>query len=73
MNMVEKCVVTFGFNNDNLRNFSTLVIQQPCGKLPNKTASPKTKGVKQDVGSAYSSFLIEQRGKNKCWRCDGTH
>jgi hypothetical protein len=33
MNMVEKYVVTFGFNNDNLKKNLTLVIQQPCGKL----------------------------------------
>ncbi len=69
--MVGKCVVTFGFNNDNLKKNPTLVIQQPCGKLRNKAASPKTKVVQLEASGAYSSYSIEQRGENKCWRCDG--
>jgi len=31
MNMVEKWMVTFRFNKENLKNASTPSIQQPCG------------------------------------------
>jgi hypothetical protein len=49
MNMVEKQMVTFGFNNENPRNLITPSIQQLCDQ-PNKATTQKYKGTKKGIG-----------------------
>jgi hypothetical protein len=42
MNMGEECVMTLGYNKNNLKKKLALIVQQPHG-LPNKAMPPKTK------------------------------
>jgi hypothetical protein len=70
--MVEKWVVTFGFNKENPRNFLAPSNQQSWNQ-PTKDAPPKTKGGKLNSNSGSTSYLVEQGGEDKCWRCDWPH
>jgi len=65
MNMVEKQVVTFGFNNINPKNLTTPSIQQLCDQ-PNKATTQKCKGTKKELDGNFTSYSIEQGSKNKC-------
>ncbi len=64
MNMVEKEVVTLGFNNENPRNLITPSIQQLCDQ-PNKTTTQKYKRAKKEL-DGFTSYSTKQGNKNKC-------
>jgi hypothetical protein len=40
-------------------------------KSTHQVASPKAKGAKPYLGGGSTSYLVEQGGENKCWRCGG--
>jgi hypothetical protein len=65
MNMVEKQMVTFGFNKENPRNFPTPSSQQ-FRNQPTKVAPPKAKGAKPNSSGGSTSYSIEQGGEDKC-------
>jgi hypothetical protein len=72
MNMVEEQMVTIGFNKENLRNSPTPFGQQSRSQ-PTKAAPPKAKAAKPNSNGGSTSYLMEQGGKDKCWRCGGPH
>ncbi len=54
--MVEKQVVTPGFNNENPRSLITPSIQQLCDQ-PNKATTKKYKGTKKEL-DGFTSYSI---------------
>ncbi len=72
MNMMEEQVVTFGFNKENPNNSPTPSRQQ-LRNQPTKATPPKAKGAKPNLSGGFTSYLVEQGGEDKCWKCGGLH
>jgi hypothetical protein len=53
LNMMKECVVTLGFNKDNVK-FSLTPLVQELHSYYNKTIPQKTKGTKLEQGGASS-------------------
>jgi hypothetical protein len=49
-------VVTFGFNEESPKNFSTTLGQHD---QPTKATAPKAKGANPDLGGGSTSYLVE--------------
>jgi hypothetical protein len=46
--------------------------QQSQGQLT-KVGPPKAKGAKVNSNGGSTSYLAEERGEDKCWKCGGPH
>lgn len=69
--MMEKLVMTFEFNEANLKNSLAPLAQQQCDQ-PKKTTTQKTQGIKLEEQGGFTSYFVEG-GKDKCWKSSGPH
>jgi hypothetical protein len=55
MNIMEECMITFGFNKKTTMSSLTPLTQQPKGQ-PNKIMLQKEKGTKYELGGSTSYY-----------------
>jgi hypothetical protein len=72
LNMIDEKVVTFNFDKETPKPLSTLPTQHAHGQ-PTKAPPQKGKGFEQESKGDFSSYFVEQKGEEKCWRCGRLH